>query len=79
MIAPVQTASPATTTTSNDVLDPIRHGRGRRQGSRQAELARDAFDAVRRVDVLDQGDLVACGGALAGDDGRVGEEEFPYL
>ncbi len=34
---------------------------------------------MRGVDVLDQGDLVAGRGALAGDDGRVGEEVFPDL
>jgi len=45
----------------------------------QTELRRDAFDAVGGIDVLNEGDLVAGSGALAGDDGRVGEEEFPYL
>lgn len=32
-----------------------------------------------RVDVLDQGELVAGGTTLAGDDGGVGEEELPDL
>ena len=42
------------------------------QGTLKAELVGDAFDAVGGVDVLDQGDLVACRGPLAGDDGGVG-------
>lgn len=45
----------------------------------QAELRADALDTVRRVDVLDQGDLPAGGAALAGGDGRVGEEVLPDL
>jgi hypothetical protein len=45
----------------------------------EVELGWHALDAVGRVDVLDQGDLVAGGAALAGDDGRVGEEELPDL
>lgn len=49
------------------------------QRAREAELAGHAFDAVRGVDVLDEGDLVAGCGALAGDDGRVGEEVLPDL
>ena len=52
---------------------------GRRQRPHQAELRGYAFDPVRGIDVLDQGDLVAGRGALAGDDGRVGEEVLPYL
>ena len=32
---------------------------------------------MHRVDVLDECDLVACGAALTGDDGAVGEEELP--
>lgn len=31
------------------------------------------------VDVLYQGDLVASGGTLSRDDGRIGEEVFPNL
>lgn len=42
-------------------------------------MAGHAFDAVRGVDVFDEGDLVAGRGALAGDDGRVGEEVLPDL
>ena len=54
-------------------------GLRRGQSAREAELGGDSFDAVRGVDVLDERDLVACCAALAGDDGRVGEEVFPYL
>lgn len=39
----------------------------------------NALDTVSGVDVLDEGDLVAGSGTLAGDDGAVGEEEFPDL
>lgn len=42
---------------------------GRGQGASKAELSADALDAVGRVDILDQGDLVARGAALSGDDG----------
>ena len=45
----------------------------------QTPLRRDALDAVRRVDILDERDLVAGGAALAGGDGAVGEEELPDL
>lgn len=48
-------------------------------GGREGELAVDAFDTVGRVDVLDQGELVAGGTALTGDDGGVGKEVFPDL
>ena len=51
----------------------------RLQRASQSPLRVDAFHAVRRVDVLDQCDLVAGRAALAGDDGAVGEEEFPDL
>jgi hypothetical protein len=34
---------------------------------------------VGRVDVLDQGELVAGSTSLTGDDGGVGEEELPDL
>jgi len=46
---------------------------------RQGELGIDALDAVSGVQVLDKGDLVAGCGALARDDGGVGEEELPDL
>ena len=39
----------------------------------------NALDTVSGVQVLDKSDLVASCGALAGDDGGVGEEEFPDL
>lgn len=45
----------------------------------QTKLAIDALNTVRRVDVLDQSDLVASRATLAGDDGAVGKEVFPYL
>lgn len=48
-------------------------------GSRETILGRNALNAVFRVDVLDQGDLPAGRAALAGDDGRVGEEKLPDL
>lgn len=51
----------------------------RRKRARNSELRLDTLDPVRGVDVLDQRDLVAGGGALAGDDGGVGEEELPDL
>jgi hypothetical protein len=45
----------------------------------KGELSLDSLDSVNRVDVLDEGKLVASGGALAGDDGGVSKEEFPNL
>jgi hypothetical protein len=45
----------------------------------ETELALDTLDTVSRVDVLDQSDLIASCGSLAGDDRGVGEEEFPNL
>ena len=42
-------------------------------------LARNTLYTVRRVDVLDERDLVAGRRALAGDDGRVGQEVLPNL
>lgn len=55
------------------VLDPGRHvGPGSLLGARQAELGRDAVDAVGRVDILDQHDLEAGSSALARGNGRVG-------
>ena len=53
--------------------------RGGGQGATEAELGRDAFDAVGGVEVFHECDLEAGGGALAGDDGGVGEKEFPDL
>lgn len=50
-----------------------------RKGARKAELGGDALDAVVGVEVLDENHLVASCGTLAGDDGGVGEEEFPDL
>lgn len=49
------------------------------EGARKTELRRDSLDTMSRVNVLDQGDLVAGGGALTGDDGGGGKEEFPDL
>lgn len=49
------------------------------QRTLEPELVGDAFDAVGGVDVLDHGDLVAACRPLAGDDGGIGEEVFPYL
>ena len=54
-------------------------GLGSSQRTREVELVVDALDTVSRVDVLDQSDLEASGGALAGDDGRVREEVLPDL
>lgn len=42
-------------------------------------MGRNALNTVGRVDVLDQGDLVAGSGTLAGGDGGVGEEVLPDL
>lgn len=39
----------------------------------------DTLDTVCGVDVLDQRDLVASGGTLAGDNGAVSKEELPDL
>lgn len=49
------------------------------QGTRQVELGVDSLDTMRRVDVLDHGDLKARGGTLARRDGRVAEEILPNL
>ena len=43
------------------------------------ELGVDALNTVSRVDILDQGDLVAGGTSLTRDDGGIGKEEFPNL
>jgi len=45
----------------------------------EAVLAVDALDTMGRVDVLDHSDLIASSAALAGDDGGIGQEEFPDL
>lgn len=47
--------------------------------SSKAELSWNTKNAVSRVDVLDQGNLVAGCSSLARDDGRVSEEELPDL
>jgi hypothetical protein len=52
---------------------------GSLRSAADAVLGGDALDAVVRVDVLVENDLVAGGAALAGDDGRVGKEELPDL
>ncbi len=49
------------------------------KGPRKRKLGVNTFDTVSGVQVLDKGDLIASGGALARDDGGVGEEEFPDL
>lgn len=45
----------------------------------QGELGRNTLNTVRRVDVLDEGDLETGGAALSGDDGGVSKEELPNL
>ena len=45
----------------------------------QAELSRGPFDAVSRVNVFNQSNLVASSGTLARDDRGVCEEELPDL
>jgi hypothetical protein len=49
------------------------------ESTREAKLRRNAFNTVGRVDVLDEGDLVAGSGSLTGDDRGVGKEVFPDL
>lgn len=49
------------------------------ESSRKGELGINAFNAVSRVDVLDQRDLVTGGASLTGGDSGIGKEEFPYL
>ena len=51
----------------------------RRKRARQVVLRGNTLNTVRRVDVLDHGDLVAGRRPLSRDDGAVGEEVFPYL
>lgn len=45
----------------------------------ETKLSLDAVHAVGGVDVLDESDLEAGGGTLAGGNGGVGQEEFPNL
>lgn len=49
------------------------------QSAVETKLRRSALDAVEAVVVLVENDLVASGGTLARDDGRVGKEELPDL
>jgi len=51
----------------------------RRQCPLQIKLALDPFNPMRAINVLDERDLVASCGALAGNDSRVCEEVLPYL
>lgn len=48
-------------------------------GTSETELGVDTLNAVRRVDILDQGDLPAGGTALAGGDCRGSKEILPDL
>lgn len=52
---------------------------GNLAGTVDAELRADTLNTVSGVDVLHEGDLPACGTALAGGDGGCGEEIFPNL
>lgn len=52
-------------------------GASRGEGARQAELGREALDAVGGVQVLDHDHLEAGGAALARGDGGPGQEELP--
>ena len=54
-------------------------GDGGLAGTSKTELGGDALDTVGRVDVLDQGDLVAGGTTLARGDGAVSKEVLPDL
>lgn len=54
-------------------------GAGVPESTEQTLLGVDGLGSVGRVEVLDQGHLVASGRALASDDGRVGKEELPDL
>ena len=47
--------------------------------ARESKLGWDALDTVRRVDILDERDLVACRTTLARGDGTVREEVLPNL
>lgn len=57
----------------------LRRGFASLQRSLEVELRLHALNTMRGVDVLHQRNLVASRGALAGDDGAVGEEVLPYL
>ena len=50
-----------------------------RNSTCKAKLIRHTLDAMRRVDILDQSDLVTGSAALPRDDRRIGEEILPYL
>lgn len=45
----------------------------------QTMMGSDTLDTVERVDILVKDNLVTSCGTLAGDDGRVGQKEFPNL
>jgi hypothetical protein len=49
------------------------------KGARETELSWDPLDAVSRIDVLDESNLVAGGRTLTGDDSGGGQEVFPDL
>lgn len=49
------------------------------QGTSEAELRRDAVDTVGGVEVLDDNNLEAGGGALARGNSGISEEELPNL
>jgi hypothetical protein len=62
------------------VLGPgLEVGLGLLESSLESKLGGDAFDAMGRVDVLHQDNLVASGSALARCNGRPSEEEEPDL
>lgn len=42
-------------------------------------VGRNTLDTVERVDVLVEDNLITSSRALAGDNGRIGQEEFPNL
>jgi hypothetical protein len=50
-----------------------------RKGSGQAVLRVDTINTVDSVQVLDEGNLEACSGTLAGRNRRVSQEVFPDL
>lgn len=49
------------------------------KSARKTELRRNSLDTMSGVDVLDKGDLIACGRALTRDNSGVGQEELPDL
>jgi hypothetical protein len=51
----------------------------RRQCPTQIELALDALNTMRAIDVLHERNLIAGSGTLSRNDGGVGEEVFPDL